>query len=392
MIRSLAFPIRAVFTAGAVHLAIAAQPRDAMAQGGGESLQQQFDQAVAAQGDAYFTLRSNIVSRGTAALAFLDGQATNTNMHARVIARALTSRIKEPELNLKRSAMLAAIFSKRGVMTHGRQDTLDPLEEVLRLAGARPVGWSGSMMGSRPTPTSFAPPQKDDLHEEEAVPFLLEIVLKGLPETQRPASADAVLIRCFAAALVGWYTGADVIPVLAEQVKSGPHEMQVSAREGFRHARSYSAVAPLLVALSYDSTEIRLLAYHLLMDITGQDFRNVKSQSLQASGVDDEVRKQFEDWWRQNKNRLLAAMPTVTRDYTAVEPLLSALSRDNSTEIRVIAYGALMDMTGQDFRKVKSPNLQASDVDDDVRKQFEDWWQQNKERLLAAPPQHQERK
>jgi hypothetical protein len=54
-----------------------------------------------------------------------------------------------------------------------------------------------------------------------------------------------------------------------------------------------------------------------------------------------------------------------------------------------------MKVTGQDFRQGVKPNelpVKPQELDDAVRKQFEDWWRQNKERLLAAPPQPQERK
>jgi hypothetical protein len=268
-----------------IAIAIAVQGAD-----GSESLQLQFDRAVSAKGEAYFTLRSNILAWGASAVPFLTEQASSTNLHARVLARAMLSWTAQPELNRRRTELIERALSPR-ISSH-----LPRISAVLGETGG------SSAYGT------FTPPQEDELRRKDAVPFLLEMVLKGPSDTQRPAFKEGVWARCFAAGLVGWYTGPDVVPVLAEELGSGDGKMPVAAVAGLGCARTYAAVEPLLGALSAQNDDVRASAYVALMDITGQDFRKgriLHTPPVTSDEITDAVREQFRAWWQDNKARLL---------------------------------------------------------------------------------------
>ena len=143
----------------------------------------------------------------------------------------------------------------------------------------------------------------DELHVGSAVPFLLEVVLKGptLKGATAPPEAGiryrpiggydvSVWMRCFAAALVGGYQSDDVVSLLVEMLDSKvPAPLRACAATGLRRSKAAEAVEPLIGALSDANDDVRKSVQFALKELIGQDF-----------GTDE---RKYQDWWRENRAR-----------------------------------------------------------------------------------------
>jgi hypothetical protein len=282
-----------------------------------DQVTQWFEQAIAVQGKAYHILRTNIVAQGSGAVDFLKAQTLSTNLHARVVARGMLSWIAEPETNVLRTRLFVEMVDKASVSHVGVERGLGQFIEFEHSDAQ--WRWRG-----RPPPQGLEKLDPPD-------PFLLEVALKGLSplgSDQRERVSEegsdsggvmsqqlnegfesyAFWAQCLAAAQVGGHEGADVIPVLVELLKSPRRELRTYSTIGLKGTRRVEAIEPLLGALSDADGDVQVSAYLGLIELTGQDFRSgvrKMSPTVTAKQIDDEVRKQFREWWQENKERLL---------------------------------------------------------------------------------------
>ncbi len=272
-----------------------------------EDQQKLFNRAVSVEGPEYLQVRDAIVARGAEAVPFLKQATSDKDRTRRILAAAMLDRISQPQRNTRReelvhSAVLNAIGHITGVLSS------------VRAAAVAPFVSSGWLM---PGMEESGPRLRDEWSEASAVPFLLEIALKGAIHRPQPQHAGryglmpreagrneakiryfakhaqyCLWARCYAIALVGGLEGPDVIPVLTELLRSGKDAgVRSSAATGLANTESAHAVEPLLIALRDKDRQVREEAEHALRRITGQDF-----------GADQ---SKWKAWWRQNKERLL---------------------------------------------------------------------------------------
>ena len=278
------------------------------------ALHDMFDAVVRTEGPAYFLVRSTFLARGDEALDFLEEQTSSTNLQARVLARSMLSWAADPDKASRRSALLL----------DGMQRMAINLTVASRAAATNRVATGGLDPGSLAARRAVAyivmraiaadvgvGATEGELRQADATPLLLEAALKGAPQMTNSPMNGGAEVRGFATLLLGKCKDPDAVNVIAEQLKSGQPQARISAIIALEQSGNNSAVEPLLGALG-DGSGITELAYEALMKVTGQDFRQgVKPNELpvKPQELDDAVRKQFEDWWRQNKERLLAAPP-----------------------------------------------------------------------------------
>ena len=240
-------------------------------------LESSFRQAISAQGADYGRLRSNIVARSTAAVPFLEGNLASDDFHVRVLSLAFLSRITEREQTQSRARAFEALFDRAARM---HPTMLDSIQLVC-------FGYNGPGMATSPV--------RDDLHDDAAVPFLLEAAMKGGPRTLRRSDstpsgqAPDSWERCLAAVLAGSGHGAEVTNVLRELLRSDQFELRVCAATGLRRGKSIEGTELLIQALSDSNAEVRRTSRVGLVDLTDQDF--------------GEDRAKWIEWWRQNKSK-----------------------------------------------------------------------------------------
>lgn len=249
-----------------------------------QELEALFARAVSAERVAYYQLREEILSREEA-MPFLRAKLASNDVYSRVLAQAMLARATSPPSDQMRVKLLfeatakAVLKVKRGT----------PLDNV------RGDTYGHYDYGNR----RYVQPS-DALHEIEAVPFLLEVVLKGPPDrdtsvdmTQPFAGQEAwVWQSCFAAGLVGVYTGEDGFLILKEVLNSDKvAPLRASAAEGIRKKRTVESIELLIKALSDKSPEVRESALYGVEDLTEQKF-----------GPDA---ARYSAWWKQNKERFL---------------------------------------------------------------------------------------
>ena len=273
-----------------------------------EDLQKLFDRAVAAEGLEYAQLRDAIVARGVEAVPFLKQKCSDKDRTHRILAAAMLSWINEPQENKRREELVHQVL----VWVHSRHFRSGMLTSV----GAEALGpySRGHARGEGRIEL------EDELHEVSAVPFLLELVLKGVIGRPRPEDAErytyrrskpterSILVaaknpkyclwaRWYATALVGGLQGADVIPVLTDLLQSNKsYELRACAATGLRRTKRLDVVEPLIAALADEMSAVRRSARYALVKITGEDYG---WQDI------DQQQGKYRTWWKQNKARLL---------------------------------------------------------------------------------------
>lgn len=238
-------------------------------------LQALFVTALAADQQQYVSIRQEIVTNKTA-IPFLLAECSSTNLHSRVMAAAMLTWATNATTNARREELLSeTVFA----FARGR-------------AGIRVITRFGTE----------APRRHDELHDQAALPFLLETVLKG-PREMLKGSKEiagypvALWMRSYAAALVGGYANRDAIAILNEILNSqGDEPLRLCAANALRGTKSAEAVEPLISALSDEKSAVKKSAQMGLKEITGQDF-----------GTDQ---AKYRDWWTANKDQLLKKGPT----------------------------------------------------------------------------------
>ncbi len=282
-----------------------------------QSVEELFERAVEAEGQAYADIRDAILLRGTTAVRLLEQMRASDDRNRRIVAHGMLSWAREPETNRRRQELLrvALVISIRiatgplhGIMSGelAPGGTEEPAEDMMRLGGP------------------FAPPLgQDELRQDSASPFLLELIIKGaigppsFEETERAAETRGeqrkielvalgrnpnyqLWARCYAAVLVGRLRHPDVVPVLTGLLRASNHpELRACATAGLRNTRSVEGVAPLIDALSDLDPRVREGAFYALRDITGQDF-----------GQDQE---KYREWWEKNGAELLKSVQERTK-------------------------------------------------------------------------------
>lgn len=275
-----------------------------------QSVEQLFERAVEAEGQAYADIRDAILLRGTTAVPLLEQMRPSDDRNRRIVAHGLLSWVREPETNRRRQELVRVALVNSVHMATG------PLDGII---GSEAVqDWADALPDMERSEFTRAPRLgEDELHEHAAAPFLLELIIKGaigppsLEEAERAGETrgelrkrDLVLLgrnpkyplwaRCYAAVLVGRLRHPDVVPVLTDLLRASKQpELRACAAAGLHNARSVEGVAPLIDALSDPDPRVREGAYYALRDITGQDF-----------GQDQE---RYREWWEKNGAKLLEA-------------------------------------------------------------------------------------
>jgi len=239
-----------------------------------QTLEELFHSVVAAEGQSYFTLRSNLVAHSAGAESFLETKLSSRDLHERVLASSALSWVREPPTNYLRTKILANLVREANSRHSGLIRSVESLSfGVWTISG----------------PIQF----RDALHEDAAVAFLLEVSLKGptsLPDDPLVAAVakDHVLgARCMAAGIVGIYQSPDVLPVLRELLQSQQVALRVCAACGLGKMKTPEATEVLIDAFSDSDVSVREECRVALFDFTDQDFRDDKAKWL--------------DWWQQNK-------------------------------------------------------------------------------------------
>jgi hypothetical protein len=235
------------------------------------TLETLFGEEVSAEGQQYRIAQSNLLAYGAAAIPFLERKLTNDNLHTRIVARATLSWIRQPETNTYRSLMLSRMLS------HAR-----------RMHSPMLISVQGACWRFRVTVDGRAARYRVVMSEQDAVPFLLEVALKGSRAALSPEDSIP-WDRCVAAGLVGAHQGEDIVPLLAELLKSPEYELRTCAAIGLHRSKTPAAVELLIHALSDKSAEVRRACRHGLLDLTDQDF--------------GENERAYQDWWQRNRGR-----------------------------------------------------------------------------------------
>jgi len=273
-----------------------------------EDVPKLFNRAIAAEGAAYLQVRDAIVARGTEAVPFLKQERSGKDRTRRILAAAILGWISEPQKSTRREELVHAALIRSQSYALDRPSSLQL--EAARVPRALAVGPTGIVEGPATKDRIH-----DELHEGSAVPFLLELVLKGAIHRPRPEDAGKYAIdqlrpserevrsaadnpqyclwtRWYAAALVGRLEGADVIPALTDLLQSSKDAgLRSSAAAGLGKTRSPYAVEPLIAALGDKDRGVRDKAGFALKKITKQEF-----------GTDQE---KWRAWWKENRERLL---------------------------------------------------------------------------------------
>jgi hypothetical protein len=135
---------------------------------------------------------------------------------------------------------------------------------------------------------------KDALHQDAAVPFLLEAALKGPtpvpgnPRVTEMARSYSVYAQCMATALVGGYHGADVLPVLRELLRSPNPSIRACAVTGLRRTKTLEGTELIGGSLSDPDPAVRFSCRASLYDLTDRDFQEDQAKWLK--------------WWQENKD------------------------------------------------------------------------------------------
>ena len=134
---------------------------------------------------------------------------------------------------------------------------------------------------------------EDALHQDAAVPFLLEVALKGptpVPNNAmltEMATKYTMAARCMAAALAGGYHGPDVLPVLAELLHSRNASLRACAATALYTTKTAEGAELLIEALSDADRIVRETSLNGLEDLTDQSFGEDKEAWLK--------------WWQEHK-------------------------------------------------------------------------------------------
>jgi hypothetical protein len=234
-----------------------------------------FQTLVAADGPSYFVIRSNLVAHDEDAVRFLERKRASDDLRERIFAAAALSWIREGPTNYERSDLLAVLL---GEALRGRGSHLDSILELS--FGVRT--WKGPIQ------------PKDALHQDAAVPFLLEAALKGpTPVTGNPrvtkmAQSYSVYAQCMATALVGGYHGADVLPALRELLHSPNPSIRACAVTGLRRTKTLEGTELIGGALTDPDPAVRFSCRVALYDLTDRDFQEDQAKWL--------------NWWKENKD------------------------------------------------------------------------------------------
>jgi hypothetical protein len=151
------------------------------------SVQRLFEQALEAKGDEYIELRNQIAGRKEA-VSFLKAKLSDQDWKAAIIAEAILGRIKQPETYRHYEELLivpikAAHGFAHDWMTRKRPDPFERIRGMAPCDTTNDALLTGQyLVGSgyrRPEST----PQTNSqlaLHQEDAVPFLVELALKEI--------------------------------------------------------------------------------------------------------------------------------------------------------------------------------------------------------------------
>lgn len=237
-----------------------------------------FRDAVRSDGGQYVAIRSEFLRQGQKVTEFLGEKSRSGDLRERVVARALTNWVAEPERNQARARRLVARLGDAS------RSIVGPLKSV-RLAA---MGDPGPLGAGLVEPA-------DELNEPAAIPYLLETAVKdgveGVDSLRFTAGAPQMWARCYAATAVGKYDDDDVFALLADMLQGEKqHELRVCAATGLGRARNVRIVEPLIGALSDPDAAVRSQSMAILKSITGQDF-----------GEDG---KKYEEWLAVNRDKL----------------------------------------------------------------------------------------
>lgn len=236
-----------------------------------------FTNAVSADNLAYVALRGEIVTNELA-VQFLTAKCASRDLRSRIVARGMLEWATNSALCLRRQEILGRAVAGAA---RRRGDLLTNIQ--------------GDAFGVFSGLDKGLVEPSDELHVRSAVPFLLEVILKGPTEPeagirQRPIQGyePSLWMRCFAAALVGGYEGEDVVLLLVEMLDSkAPAPLRACAATGLRRSKAGEAIEPLITGLSDANDDVRKSVIFALKELTGQDF-----------GTDE---GKYQDWWRENK-------------------------------------------------------------------------------------------
>ncbi|MBN2686097.1 MAG: hypothetical protein JXR40_12510 [Pontiellaceae bacterium] len=119
---------------------------------GNGALDQLFNQALEAEGQEYVSVRDQLLS-DPGAVEFLEPMTLSTNLHSRVISRAMLGWLEERELNEERFEFVFYNIEKRNISHSGLSAIMSNYSNL---------DLSDTVLGS-----------------DTSVPFLLELMLKG---------------------------------------------------------------------------------------------------------------------------------------------------------------------------------------------------------------------
>ncbi len=259
------------------------------------TLAQLFDHALEAEGQEYVSVRDQLLS-DPGAVEFLEPMTLSTNLQSRVIARAMLGWGKESELNEKRVRIVENVLNGASQKNGTLLTSVPPLID-------------GDFVGLGPVEIP-----KNELRSKEAVPFLLELALKGPNSSNNEGAFSqqgfAIWGRAFAAGVAGGYEDPDVFPVLVELLKNSAPELRLCSVIGLNRTGNILAVDPLIDSLSDEDEMIREITAYALINLTGENLFG--AGFIRDVGEDDG--KKYRMWWEENKEEILLRAKTVPRE------------------------------------------------------------------------------
>ncbi len=226
-----------------------------------------FAKALVGDGKLYTSVRQDILA-DKGATVFLSAKAENTNLLARVLARAMLSWETDAATNIWRNDRIIASL------------------DVMLASAASPLQKIQSELDAIRRTVTSSPA------EEASAVVLLEIALKGptipMDPKYRRVPSDGMWVRCVAAGLAGTYADPDVPRVLAILAKDASQAcIRACAMTGLRKTETPQAVELLISGLSDNDKSVQEAAHLGLKRLTHQDF-----------GTDQ---RKYQDWWEENR-------------------------------------------------------------------------------------------
>ncbi|MHC4284508.1 MAG: HEAT repeat domain-containing protein [Planctomycetota bacterium] len=136
------------------------------------TFQELFDQALKAKGDEYIEIRDAIIKRRKAAVSFLKVKVRDQDWKTAILAEAMLGRITDPKSYRHYEELLIIPIKYAWIFNAGTPIEPQPFNDI-RVISKGQWGWRSRSYGKDNVITFDRA-----LHQEDAIPFLIDVVLK----------------------------------------------------------------------------------------------------------------------------------------------------------------------------------------------------------------------